>query len=516
MSSVKDLGPLDWRTPIVDPSGRPSPEFQRRWDTQRNNNALIGGVTIGSGPPTGTPKDGAEYVDIALIPNVLYVGSAGAWVKVGVYTFLQLSDVPHDYTGSAGYLVRVSGSAGLEFDSLSTTLDTLGATQGDLLYRSAAGWVVLAPGTVKQMLQSGGAGANPSWTSDYQGNTLALGRALVAGDTVSIYSTSTLRFNNYGDGVNLAYNLNSYGTGKQAFFDFQVFRGTFAAPTAVATGDALGTIAFAPYDGASNQTVAKIMSFIDTYTTTNNLSAYLAFYTRPDGVGGPLTERLRIDKNGVISVAAGTIPIANQAGLIGGGGGGYSPGTPPTVVQVAHATSSTAVTFGAAPTNGNLLVAFTFNPTGNTAQAGWTKQIEDAGGTDWGNICTKTAGVAEPTTQQAMTASASGGVVMYELHKGSGTPAYVAGATQTELSGSAITPALLPNAKDCIGIGACSLVTGTTFVTPVLLGTQDVLDNTGNRHMLSVHSDLGGSPNIGVMALLSGVGTYKGASGLFT
>lgn len=41
----------------------------------------------------------------------------------------------------------------------------VGTTQGDLLYRGASQWTVLGAGTSGQVLQSGGAGGNPSWVS---------------------------------------------------------------------------------------------------------------------------------------------------------------------------------------------------------------------------------------------------------------------------------------------------------------------------------------------------------------
>jgi hypothetical protein len=41
MTSIDNLGPLDWRISIVDKSGRPTPEFQRRWNTQRNVNTQL-------------------------------------------------------------------------------------------------------------------------------------------------------------------------------------------------------------------------------------------------------------------------------------------------------------------------------------------------------------------------------------------------------------------------------------------------------------------------------------------
>ncbi len=162
----KDTGPLTWNVPIVDArSGKPSPEFQRRWEQQRANNGLIQSVQTGNGVPTGTPNDGDGYVDISVDPHVLYVGVDGVWEKVGVYAFTELSDVPHTYTASAGYLVRVNASVdGLRFDSLTNTIDqAIGSTRGSLLERGASGWTLLPPGTATYLLQTNGAGADPTW-----------------------------------------------------------------------------------------------------------------------------------------------------------------------------------------------------------------------------------------------------------------------------------------------------------------------------------------------------------------
>lgn len=164
---ILDTGPLDWRIGIVDTNGRPTPEFQRRWNTQRQNNGLITPTTVAVGAPVSpAPADGSEYVDIGASPPALYVASSANWIKVGVYSFLQLSDVPHAYTSSANKLVQVNtGATGLVFTDTSHILDTIGAVQGDLLYRSATSWSVLAPGTAGQLLSTGGAGTNPAWES---------------------------------------------------------------------------------------------------------------------------------------------------------------------------------------------------------------------------------------------------------------------------------------------------------------------------------------------------------------
>jgi hypothetical protein len=49
--------------------------------------------------------------------------------------------------------------------SASNVLDFIGSVQGDVLFRGASGWLVLAPGTSGQVLSTGGASANPTWTT---------------------------------------------------------------------------------------------------------------------------------------------------------------------------------------------------------------------------------------------------------------------------------------------------------------------------------------------------------------
>lgn len=48
-------------------------------------------------------------------------------------------------------------------DGLTAILDMLSSTRGSVLYRGANGWAALPPGTVGQVLTSGGAGADPLW-----------------------------------------------------------------------------------------------------------------------------------------------------------------------------------------------------------------------------------------------------------------------------------------------------------------------------------------------------------------
>ena len=58
---------------------------------------------------------------------------------------------------------NTAGTGVPEEVSLSQLLDWGSSTRGSILFRGASGWVALSPGAVGQVLQTGGAGADPSW-----------------------------------------------------------------------------------------------------------------------------------------------------------------------------------------------------------------------------------------------------------------------------------------------------------------------------------------------------------------
>lgn len=57
---------------------------------------------------------------------------------------------------------------------VSATLDVVGSTRGNVLYRGASGWAVLPPGTSGFVLTTAGAGADPSWAAGGGGGGTAL------------------------------------------------------------------------------------------------------------------------------------------------------------------------------------------------------------------------------------------------------------------------------------------------------------------------------------------------------
>lgn len=106
------------------------------------------------------------------------------------------------------------------------------------------------------------------------------------------------------------------------------------------------------------------------------------------------------------------------AQLNGGGGGGSL-----TLVQNATACANgsniNSVTLGAAPTNGNLLVAFVMGVFAS-ANTGWTLLVTDSGGTStYTQIYFKVAGASESATQQPIASgNSTTAITIYEISGG--------------------------------------------------------------------------------------------------
>jgi hypothetical protein len=91
---------------------------------------------------------------------------------------------------------NVSGStASPSANTLTQVLDsTASGTQGSILYRGASSWTALGPGTSGQFLQSGGSGANPSWSSGSTAWTLVKKTATQTGVGSSFQNDAELYF----------------------------------------------------------------------------------------------------------------------------------------------------------------------------------------------------------------------------------------------------------------------------------------------------------------------------------
>lgn len=106
------------------------------------------------------------------------------------------------FSGNEGASVAVSvvGDSGLVSVPTVTpsgVLDTFGTSQGSLLYRDAAAWDALGPGTVGQVLQSGGASGNPAWGTAGAGTVTSVsltgdGTVLTSSPSTPVTATGTL------------------------------------------------------------------------------------------------------------------------------------------------------------------------------------------------------------------------------------------------------------------------------------------------------------------------------------
>jgi hypothetical protein len=111
-------------------------------------NTLIGRIDPGSGKP--------QYIDANRLRRMLGPGFVKAIAAVATPTIPD-GDVLANTSGGAAAPVGTGVSALLDY--------VFGSAQGDILYRDAAAWKVLVPGTSGYFLQTQGAAANPLWAA---------------------------------------------------------------------------------------------------------------------------------------------------------------------------------------------------------------------------------------------------------------------------------------------------------------------------------------------------------------
>jgi hypothetical protein len=185
-----------------------------------------GGTGVGTFTPysiitAGTTATGAfqNVVGVGTTGNVLTSQGAGAlpiWAApatsgtvTSIATNNGITGGTITATGTIGLasvanlsiLANVSGGSTFPTpNTISAILDaTIGATQGDVIYRNAATWVALAPGSSGQFLTSGGAAANISWSSGNVGTVTSVatnngltGGTITSSGTLGLASIPTL------------------------------------------------------------------------------------------------------------------------------------------------------------------------------------------------------------------------------------------------------------------------------------------------------------------------------------
>lgn len=218
-----------------------------------------GTITAGTGITIGTSGGGITITN---------AGSAGV-AEIDTGTGLTGGPVTAGQTGTvslaaiaAGDLIANTTTASAAPSGVTLTAlldDVMGSAQGDVLFRNATTWTVLAPGTSGQVLSTGGTAGNPSWaaaggtgtvTEVVAGTGLSGGTITstgtvsmtntsmtIAGHSVSLGGTQALASTDLSDTAALAYLANN-----QSFTKGQAVTPVVLTPgTTVALDATLGT-----------------------------------------------------------------------------------------------------------------------------------------------------------------------------------------------------------------------------------------------------------------------------------
>jgi hypothetical protein len=180
----------------------------------------------------------------------------------------------------------------------------------------------------------------------------------VAGDATS--SIQSLRFSSNTSG---------------ALISFNKARGTYASPSAVASGDNIGVLSYRVYGGTSARTVASIIGTVDTYTSDTDISSLLTFNLSPSGSAAAV-EQMRLTSTGL-----GVNTTTPTSGLQTAGSSSKSAFKTPNIAEVDTISATAATgTINFDITTQSVLF-YTSNASGN-----WTVNFRGSSGTSLNTV----------------------------------------------------------------------------------------------------------------------------------
>ena len=222
---------------------------------------------------------------------------------------------------------NTSSTGAPAYNTISSYLDTFSSTQGAVLYRGASTWAGLAVGTSGQVLTSGGAAANPSWTTP------------TTGTVTSVAGTGTVNGITLTGTVNTSGSLTLGGT-LGSIANSQL---TNSSITFGATAASLGTTV----SGFNAVTIGATTASTGAFTTLSASSTvsgvgFTNYFASPPAIGGT-------------AAAAGTFTALTATGTttLATSLTGYLYGTSGVVSAVSSIPNSgltnSSITFGATP-----------------------------------------------------------------------------------------------------------------------------------------------------------------------
>lgn len=121
-------------------------------------------------------------------------------------------------------------------------------------------------------------------------------------------TTAAENLNLVSDGRNFFQITRASTDTAESAISFRKARGTNAAPTIIASNDAIGTLQYYGYDGTGYVQAASILALMDGAAGVNDMPGRLVFNTTPNGSAAS-SERMRIDSAGNVIVSTGAVVV---------------------------------------------------------------------------------------------------------------------------------------------------------------------------------------------------------------
>lgn len=232
------------------------------------------------GATTGTYPAGVAAADTGAIHLIRETsGSAAMWLY-------------HDTTTRI-FLRRMSASVWGAWREPITANQTL--TQGDILYRGAANIERLAAGTAGQLLQSGGAGANPSWITNPSPVKawVNFNGVPISGTYSRTGTTVTVTITGHGLSTGMIANLDfTTGTAADGSYTVSVVDANTFTLTTVASGTTSGNVTMNLYIRSSLNVTSVTDNGTGDYTVNITSAISDANYAATATAGNNASDRL--------------------------------------------------------------------------------------------------------------------------------------------------------------------------------------------------------------------------------
>lgn len=282
------------------------------------NAVLNGGNSLGSGMVIGTNDNNSLVLQTNALNRMtlaangnLGIGSTAPASALTVVAAGAPTDVA-SFTGNnaAGTGIKIFNTnsttaySNIQFWSGAAEQWELGGSSSDFyIYDNMAGQNRLVITTAGNMGIGTSSPTDLLTVAGPPGTSTGARVAITNPDSTVASDKAELRVTNYAGAVGSASSLSLYTS-----------RGTLSVPTAVQSGDTLGSVTAAGYTGASFLPGARIDFRADQVWTGSTTGSSIAFSTAQNGFS-TVTERMRIDNNGLVGIGTTFPNVSLDVGM---------------------------------------------------------------------------------------------------------------------------------------------------------------------------------------------------------